>query len=63
MRKLAAALAFAIIYICGVLLSWNIPGIANNLTPIFAIAWLFVSAKIVSWLAVKAGWEKRNNEQ
>jgi hypothetical protein len=39
-------------------MAWNIPGIANNLTPIFAIAWVFATAKIVSWLVVKIGWER-----
>lgn len=57
MKRFLASLAFVLVYACGVLIAWNTPGIANNLTPIFAIAWVFATSKIVAWLVTKAGWD------
>jgi len=57
-KKLLISLAFLFVYACGTLIAWNTPGIANNLTPIFALAWLFATTKIVSWLVTKAGWDR-----
>lgn len=61
MKKIIVGVAFVLIYACGIILSWNIPVVANNLTPIFAILWLFAAARIVSWLVVKVGWERRRD--
>jgi len=58
MKRFLASLAFVLVYACGVLIAWNTPGIANNLTPIFAIAWVFATNKIVSWMVKKAGWDR-----
>ena len=58
MKRFLASLAFVLVYACGVLIAWNTPGIANNLTPIFAIAWVFATNKIVAWMVKKAGWHR-----
>ncbi|MBJ7514738.1 MAG: hypothetical protein JHC82_00305 [Stenotrophomonas sp.] len=60
MKRFLASLAFVFVYACGTLMAWNIPGVANNLTPIFAIVWVFATAKIVSWLMIKVGWERND---
>ena len=57
-KRFVASLLFAFVYACGILVAWNTPGIANNLTPIFAIAWVFATNKIVSWMVNKAGWDR-----
>lgn len=56
-RKIVASLAFIIVCACGFVLSRGVSWI-GDLGPVFVIVWLLVAAKVVSWLVVKAGWEK-----
>lgn len=56
MKKGIAGLIFFVIFIGGVTLAWNIPGLKNGPSLIIAFVWFFVTSKFVSYLAARFGW-------
>ncbi|QNR97226.1 hypothetical protein ICJ04_17420 [Stenotrophomonas sp. 169] len=58
LKKACGYTAFLLIYSSGLLIAQNTP-VVKKFTVIIAIAWLFGSAKIVSMVIKKLGWETK----
>ena len=61
-RVLLVRVAFLLICLVGITVSWNLPSPISDISILIGLAWIVLTSKMLKWFVVRMGWSTKERE-